>query len=303
MKLFIYFLLICAALGVRATENAPPAPTGEITGFWLEIMMTKLSYIDRKLLKLQSDLDQHRERMERNQECHQNTSPSAPTATTTTPNPRLPYYSSCKNVPSKLSGVYLISVHNDSAPFNVYCEQEKFGGGWIVIQHRFDGSVDFYRNWEQYRDGFGELDSEFWLGLEHIHQLTTARTHELIVEVTDFSGNSGHAHYNAFQVGSESEMYELKTLGTYNGTAGDSLSYYEKGRKFSTKDRNNDGRPEYHFAVRYEGAWWYGSGGGYSNLNGRYQNAANPKSNWWWYFKTPNWYHGLSFTRMMIREL
>ncbi|XP_050093054.1 angiopoietin-related protein 1-like [Anopheles aquasalis] len=147
--------------------------------------------------------------------------------TTTTPAPKFPAYSSCKNASCNVTGVYLISVNNASAPFQVYCEQEKLGGGWIVVQHRFDGSVDFYRNWTQYRDGFGELDKEFWLSLERIHQITTARAHELIIEMKDFEGNYGYARYSAYEVGSESEEYELKNLGSYRGTAGDSLAYHK----------------------------------------------------------------------------
>lgn len=75
---------------------------------------------------------------------------------------------SCEDEQTKQSGLYSLSVENSTA-FQVYCEQRLQGGGWIVIQNRFDGSVDFYRNWVDYKDGFGNLSGEFWLGLEKIH--------------------------------------------------------------------------------------------------------------------------------------
>ena len=33
-----------------------------------------------------------------------------------------------------------------------------------MIQRRVDGSVDFYRDWFEYDNGFGHLEGEFWLG-------------------------------------------------------------------------------------------------------------------------------------------
>ena len=33
-----------------------------------------------------------------------------------------------------------------------------------VIQRRVDGSTDFYRNWNEYENGFGNLASNFYLG-------------------------------------------------------------------------------------------------------------------------------------------
>ena len=48
---------------------------------------------------------------------------------------------------------------------------ETDGGGWIVIQrHITDGIVNFTRNWENYVNGFGDLDGEFWIGLNNIYQ-------------------------------------------------------------------------------------------------------------------------------------
>ncbi|KFB41065.1 AGAP011225-PA-like protein [Anopheles sinensis] len=203
--------------------------------------------------------------------------------------------SSCRQAPSKLSGKYVIQVNETK--FDVFCEQTNFGGDWIVIQHRFDGSVDFYRNWTEYRNGFGNLDGEFWLGLEHLYQLTKNRPHELIVELKDFDGNYKYARYAEFEVGGESEVYVLKKLGKYAGTVGDSFAG-NKGRKFSTYDRDHTLRK---CAVKQYSGWWQKNCSN-ANLNGRYEKKDGDMSSMiWWDFKGGN--HGLAFSRMMIREI
>ncbi|XP_049548287.1 fibroleukin-like [Anopheles darlingi] len=208
-----------------------------------------------------------------------------------------PYYS-CKDLPSNASDKYVIRVNSGRKPFKVYCEQKAFGGGWIVIQYRYDGSLDFYRDWNEFRNGFGDFDKEFWLGLEKVHQITRNNKHELIIELKDFNGNHAYARYDGFEIGSESEGYVLKELGAYSGTAGDSMSH-NNDEKFSTKDRDNDQSEYEQCAHEREGAWWHFQCT-FANLNGRYMDADDPKSMYWDDFKERQ---GLSYSRMMIREM
>ncbi|KAL9985499.1 hypothetical protein ACROYT_G007913 [Oculina patagonica] len=136
----------------------------------------------------------------------------------------------------RISGVYTIDPDGSGA-FDVFCDQTTAGGGWTVFQKRLDGSVNFYRGWADYKRGFGNLNGEFWLGLDKIHRLTRAKN-RLRVDLEDTAGKTAYAEYDMFAVTSERTKYQL-SLGSYSGTAGDSLSY-ARGHPFSTKDQDND---------------------------------------------------------------
>ena len=85
-----------------------------------------------------------------------------------------------------------------------------------MFQKRLDGSVDFFRNWSDYKVGFGDLNGEFWLGLDKIHRLTSNDNRLLRVDLEDFEGNTSFAEYNMFNVMSENDKYKL-TTGSYSG--------------------------------------------------------------------------------------
>ena len=59
------------------------------------------------------------------------------------------------------------------------------------MQRRFDGSVNFSRTWDEYRDGFGTLDGEFWLGNKYLHELTGNIQHRWFFKATTFDGDVG----------------------------------------------------------------------------------------------------------------
>jgi len=168
----------------------------------------------------------------------------------------------------RISGVYTIDPDGLGA-FDVFCDQTAPGRGWTVFQKRLDGSVDFHRGWHDYKLGFGNLNGEFWLGLDKIHRMTNSDRYKLRVDIEDTTGNTAYAEYNMFAVSSERSKYQLG-IGTYSGTAGDSLSYH-RGHPFSTKDQDNDNWSK-HCADHYKGPWWYDSCN-YSNLNGPYHHG------------------------------
>ncbi|KAH8322643.1 hypothetical protein KR059_002142, partial [Drosophila kikkawai] len=131
--------------------------------------------------------------------------------------------------------------------------------GWMTIQKRFDGSENFIRNWNSYKQGFGDIKGEFFLGLEKLHQMTKAQPHELLIQLKDPYGNRTYAHYDNFQIGSENESYNLKSLGNFSGTNIDALSH-NLGMKFSTYDRDNDMMVN-NCAEILLGGWWFNNCG------------------------------------------
>ncbi|KAI8130600.1 Tenascin [Lucilia cuprina] len=156
------------------------------------------------------------------------------------------------------SGYYNITLAGKKAKqIMVFCDTQTNGGNWLHILRRHDGSENFSRPWMDYVKGFGQVDGEYWIGLENLHALTNYNgRQQLYVYIENFVGQCYSALYDDFVVGNASELYELKSLGKHYGLGEDDMSY-NVGSKFSTIDKDNDSWPKGSCAVERQSGWWY----------------------------------------------
>ncbi|KAH8371365.1 hypothetical protein KR093_007085, partial [Drosophila rubida] len=123
------------------------------------------------------------------------------------------------------------------------------GPGWIVIHRRMEDHVDFNQGWFSFVDGFGEMDNDFWIGLDNVHAITKRQPHELYVHLVFPNNETRFAHYDNFAISGKNDDYKLKTLGNYFGNAGDGLRPHENNI-FKTVRYNNKNVMEYN-------RWWH----------------------------------------------
>ncbi|CAD5122942.1 DgyrCDS11337 [Dimorphilus gyrociliatus] len=162
-----------------------------------------------------------------------------------------------------------IQLSADNSVISVSCDMTN--GGWTIIQKRHEGSTNFFRDWSEYKKGFGQQFSDHWIGLDNIHKLTNQDRYSLRIDMMNWERETATVEYEYFSVDNEANGYKLNISGFSGSEAGDSLSKHN-GWKFSTKDVDNDGAKKElggSCAKRFNGAWWYHKCYS-SNLNGLY---------------------------------
>uniref|UniRef100_A0A2C9KJA5 Fibrinogen C-terminal domain-containing protein n=1 Tax=Biomphalaria glabrata TaxID=6526 RepID=A0A2C9KJA5_BIOGL len=208
---------------------------------------------------------------------------------------------SCKCLPKPTSCRDVVSTHDRivvtlASGLEVMCDTKTDGGGWIIFQRRIHGDVDFYKNWQEYRDGFGDYNiGEFYLGNENIFNLTSSRKYELRFDL-EYENKKYFAHYSDFQLLDENNKYKL-VIGSYSGNAGDSMRRHVN-KFFTTFDKDNDDSQNDNCAIIRRGAWWY-------------QDCADVNLNGNWGWGAPNgafWdnitvWESVSFSEIKIREI
>lgn len=166
---------------------------------------------------------------------------------------------------------YVVITPNaeSSVDFNILCDTATDGGGWIVIQRRKQNDIVFFRNWQFYKEGFGNMETDFYMGNDRIHQLTSQGDYELRITL-EKDEQEYIANYDTFSIDGEDNFYTLHIDG-YTGTAGDAMAYHN-GMPFSTSDKDNDLVRRLNCATHQQGAWWYKECR-HSNLNGDWETS------------------------------
>jgi len=206
----------------------------------------------------------------------------------------------CKEIklshPSSKSGIYSLTGGQ-----KVVCDMETTGGGWTVFQKRYNGEIDFARYWYDYSKGFGSLDSEFWIGLEIVHELTKKGNNELRFEMETYESGFQYAQYSGFKVGNDTEKYKLNIdYRSYMGDAGNVFSSSYNNSQFSTIDfgygnivDDCGGAGNWHYSSSYRAGF---------NFNGLYGGPDNTTEEFMWWYTYGESYM-LKSSRMMFRAI
>ena len=149
------------------------------------------------------------------------------------------------------------SFHENVLIQQAHCSIDE--GGWTVIlrrKHKIAQHVNFSRSWNDYVQGLGDLNTEFWYGLRNIHCLTSRRQIQLRLLLNFTNGSSFLWTYNHFVVDQPENKYTLH-IGQAEGPNVFDTMAYNSGMPFSTYNVDNDRSSGNSAALRDGGGWWY----------------------------------------------
>lgn len=151
-------------------------------------------------------------------------------------------------------GVYVVRFKDEA--IRVYCEIEDSGGSTVFMRRgQFNDYplTSFKQNWHAYKKGFGNIDADFWLGLDKLHELTKNRNQMLEINLETFDGEQLILRYNQFYVDDEANNYRLTIAEPTLNANHAGLLLQHNGAAFVTSDRNDKNN----CARKFEAGWWF----------------------------------------------
>ena len=168
------------------------------------------------------------------------------------------------------TGVYILDdvcahkeTFQEQATVRAKCDVEGEDSGWLVIMRRdktiaSSEYVDFSRDWVDYVNGFGDLNTEFWYGLRNMHCLTSREDVDLKIKFKKTDGTEETYVYHTFRVGGAHTNYALTIGGLQTPAPGGDYMAYHNGVAFSTRDADHDTSSYNCVTTRVTGGgWWF----------------------------------------------
>lgn len=189
--------------------------------------------------------------------------------------------------PDDALGSKLLKISVGAGKFALQ-ETKPDGSRWVIFQRRTTGVIDltrgwpewsrttgavsFNRGWSDYKFGFGDLETDYWLGLDHVHALCSSSCELMVTYNTLNDKKKEFSHsirYKMFSVAGEADQYNMTLSGFEPSVANGESDDLSSGRVFSTNDKDNTAQ----CAKSFGGGWWFNSSPrdcGLSNLNGKW---------------------------------
>ncbi|CAL1529046.1 unnamed protein product [Lymnaea stagnalis] len=172
--------------------------------------------------------------------------------------------------------------------FKVYCQMSQ-GTGITRLQARTNANIDFNRTWLDFKVGFEITDnSDFWLGNEYIHWITSSFPQVLMVQLSEGKTKTFQRYHKNFTMSDGANSYAVSYTTSWSK---DDDKIFMDGCwantsiKFSTWDRDNDGS-DVNCAQTHGAGFWFASDCGVCNPNGRLYPGQHvrlniPNENFW----------------------
>ncbi|CAD5118423.1 DgyrCDS7133 [Dimorphilus gyrociliatus] len=120
-----------------------------------------------------------------------------------------------KHVKTELKSLYQVEIMDKIL---VYCDLSDKLASWTVFMRRTKNTNSYFwsKTYTNYVDGFGNLEKDFWLGLEKMSQLTMSNSlykATLFTTVTDTNGEVKTYVVDNFSIGNSKTQYEIGGVG------------------------------------------------------------------------------------------